>query len=429
MKTYILTIIVLFSLISNSFSQDTIRVLQYNLLDYDVYDHDCTDQNNNISTKTDYLKTIINYINPDIFAVNEINNTSETQNYLLNNVFLLNGKKRFKMASVNTYYLSDQIYYNSNKFTLKKEQEINAYPRPIKAYLFYYNSPDLNNGDTVYFYYFVAHLKAGQSQDQTDENDRAKATNNLMNFIRYKVGSNTNYIFSGDFNLYTNTEQAYQNLINYSYSNIQFIDPGIEGCWHDSIKYANIQTQSTQYSGNGCSVGGGLDDRFDFILFSKDINSGNKNMKYIPNSFKVIGQDGKHFNDAVNYKTNNSVPSKVLTALANNSDHLPVFAEFYINQTPAGLGKNINRTIKNIKINNFYKNKLIITIQNNSLLKNNIYIKIFDIAGKEVLKKDIKIYPYQIKYTVNTSNIHAGFYEILFYSASEEIQNIKTFLK
>ncbi len=98
-----------------------------------------------------------------------------------------------------------------------------------------------------------------------------------------------------------------------------------------------VQSQSTHTSSSGCAVGGGLDDRFDFILISNNVKYGNKKVKYVPGSFHVVGQDGKHFNEAVNSApTNTSVPANVLSALYNNSDHLPVTLKITVNQ-PLGI--------------------------------------------------------------------------------------------
>jgi len=54
------------------YSQDTIKVMSYNLLNYGNYTSYCTTSNNNVSEKNEYLKTIIDYALPDILGVVEI---------------------------------------------------------------------------------------------------------------------------------------------------------------------------------------------------------------------------------------------------------------------------------------------------------------------------------------------------------------------
>ncbi|MCK4339306.1 MAG: T9SS type A sorting domain-containing protein, partial [Candidatus Cloacimonetes bacterium] len=74
-------------------------------------------------------------------------------------------------------------------------------------------------------------------------------------------------------------------------------------------------------------VGGGLDDRFDFIFTSYEINN-DSGIEYIDSSLTYFGNDGNHFNQSVNYSTNSAVPDSVADALYYASDHLPVFADF-----------------------------------------------------------------------------------------------------
>ena len=52
--------------------------------------------------------------------------------------------------------------------------------------------------------------------------------------------------------------------------------------------------------------------------------NGNEHIKYKPGSYTTIGQDGNHYNQAINQGNNTSVPSNVLNALYQNSDHLPL---------------------------------------------------------------------------------------------------------
>jgi len=64
------------------------------------------------------------------------------------------------------------------------------------------------------------------------------------------------------------------------------------------------------------------------ILCSESITEGDAQMTYSPNTYIVVGNDGNHFNNAVNSGTNYSVGSSTLSALYTLSDHLPVIADF-----------------------------------------------------------------------------------------------------
>jgi hypothetical protein len=64
-----LIITTLFSLIFMSvLGQDTIQMMQYNLLNYGNYFGDCTTNTNNVNTKNGHLRTIINHVKPDVFT-------------------------------------------------------------------------------------------------------------------------------------------------------------------------------------------------------------------------------------------------------------------------------------------------------------------------------------------------------------------------
>jgi hypothetical protein len=132
-------------------------------------------------------------------------------------------------------------------------------------------------------------------------------------------------------NFYTSDETGFQYLINPAAGNVQFTDPVDQiGPWHNNYSYRDYHTQSTHSVETECPSYGGLDDRFDFIFVSDDIIAGDNDMQYLPESYKTLGQDGNHYNDAVNYGTNNSAPANVIEALYNASDHLPVLAEFVV---------------------------------------------------------------------------------------------------
>ncbi len=326
-----------------AFSQDTVKVVQYNLLYYGLNNDYCNSSNNDITDKTNYLKTIVSYLKPDIFAVNEIDDKDNVSDYLLGNVFLVNGFPNYARAEILHQYLTDQIFYNTNKLTLKSQDVINSDVRDFNIYKFYYNSPDTHTGDTVFIYYVLGHLKAGS--ENSDSLDRINEANDIMNYLSLYVPENSNIILSGDFNFYSSYEGAYQIFTNYSNETYKFYDPGSTGYWHDNSNFTNLHTQSTHYNSNGCASGGGLDDRFDFILYSSAINQNQSKMQFLSNTFETIGQDGNHFNSSVDYGGNNSVPANVLTALANNSDHLPITCSFLVEQTPASIKELENNNI------------------------------------------------------------------------------------
>ncbi len=400
MKKLFVVLCLLFPL--NLSAQVEIGIMQYNLLYYGLETSFCTATNNNIVTKTEHLKSLISYIKPDILAVNEISATTEAQDYLLYNVFTLNGFPDFKRAEKTGSYIANQIYYNSKKFTLVQQNFVEASPRQFDIYKFYYNSPDLLVFDTAFFYYVIGHLAAGD----TEEDARATAAVSLMATLStfYKVG---NYILSGDFNLYSQDEPAYQHFLFYSNDKFRFYDPlSAYGSWHDNENYAYLHTQSTNYY-SGCAAGGGMDDRFDFILLSNNIfNLPENKIVYVDDSYKTIGQDALHFNDAINYNGNTIVPANILEALFNISDHLPIYLKLKINQSPI-TDIFTNKQMIDISFQNPVSKYIDIKINSNNQIFDVNYA-IYDMYGRQITLAQLDAVQQTINIPLN--NLANGMY-------------------
>lgn len=315
--------------------QDTLNVVHYNLLNYGNITDYCHNGNNNINDKDAYLKTIINYLKPDIFTVNEISKLESIHQHLLDQVLNTNGVDYYEKANFIKVAESDlvnMLYYNKNKLALHSHMIAQSYIRDIDVYKLFYLSDDLDKGDTAFIICVVTHLKS--STGSTNENKRKVMAENTMNYLN-EYNDDNNYLMMGDFNLYSNTEDAYQQFLYYSNTSLRFNDPVDQyGEWHNNSYYSDYHTQSTHSTSNGCASYGGMDDRFDFILIANSIKDGTKKVQYINDTYWAVGQDGQHYNKSVNsLPTNTSVPSDVLNALAYNSDHLPVLLKLFIDKT------------------------------------------------------------------------------------------------
>jgi len=89
MRFFTIIFIGFFSL--TTWSQDTIRIMHYNLLMYGDNFGGCTSSNNNVNDKNGYLKTIVDYVKPDIVTVNEIYKDSYYHDLILDSVFNIAG--------------------------------------------------------------------------------------------------------------------------------------------------------------------------------------------------------------------------------------------------------------------------------------------------------------------------------------------------
>ncbi len=332
---YSLTIILLL-LISTLSAQDTLRMMQYNLMYYTDNSgvSDCNASTNNLNNKDASLKTIFQYVKPDVFCVNEIGSNVTYADRILNNDINVDGIDYYQHGPLTNYsggYISNMIFYDARKLSLYQNYYITTSYRDINGYKMYYKSQDLSNGDTVFITFWIAHLKAGSSE--VNAASRLSQTQRLMSKIS-SMGAPGNYVLSGDFNIYSSNEDCYQKLVNYSNTLFCFYDPiDRAGNWNNNSAFADIHTQSTHSYSDGCFSTGGLDDRFDFILVSPYVYYGSERVQVLPESYHALGQDGRRFNGSIVSPNNTVVPTNVANALYNMSDHLPIISDFIIDAT------------------------------------------------------------------------------------------------
>lgn len=329
--------LLLFFLLSASISmaQDTLTVMHYNLLYYGEPTSFCTTENNGIDQKDPYLRTILNEVKPDIFTVNELSNDESVHQHMLDENLNINGTNEFVKANLSNLSGSNivnMLFFKSSKLRLKNQYTAQTLVRDVDVYELYYNSNDLAQGDTAFVVCVVAHLKAGNTSEDADV--RRMMTQNTMTFLDANF-SGKNILFMGDFNVYTGTEQAFQSLVNNDNPNMRFYDPvDAIGSWNNNSAFRNVHTQSTNSSSTGCAAGGGMDDRFDFILISDEIHNAGGSVRYVDDSYRAVGQDGLHFNGSINGPPSNAAVSpEVAEALQNMSDHLPVTLKLRVDKT------------------------------------------------------------------------------------------------
>ena len=187
------------------------------------------------------------------------------------------------------------------------------------------------------FYVYGAHLKA--STGSTNEALR----NTGMKAIRANadaLGAGIPCIYTGDFNFYNNTEDGYVSLI--AAGNGQGVDPYGSGNWTGTSNSWK-QTQAPMIVGYNGMVGGGLNDRFDFIVPSLGAADG-KGISAMTSTMRVPGNDGNHYNIDINAGNNTYYPTEIARSnlLADNlgmaSDHITQLMEF---QVPAKMSASL----------------------------------------------------------------------------------------
>jgi hypothetical protein len=379
--------------------------MHYNLLYYGYNFGGCNSTSNNVNDKDNYLKTIIDYSLPDVLTVNELSADTIYADRLLNNVLNSSGRVYYKRAFqrnnafsniVNMIYFdSRKLEYHSQDF-IRRDVNNSNLTRVIDVYKLYYKSPNLAiDNDTTFLYFFVLHAKAGSAN--SDLAARQRESEAIIDYIESN-DLRENVFLSGDFNTKTSSEDSYLNLTFFPVENYRFYDPVNQpGSWADEAAFQHLHTQSTRVV-SGCHAGGGLDDRFDFILISKPIIDNLKKVKYVNNSYKALGNDGIRLNQNLNVPPNTSAPNDVIEALYNFSDHLPVEIKIVVNIN--GVSSNLSlKKLDNIKLQNPIDNDFNIFIYPKNEEKLNVFV--FNYLGQEVHQFLIEKHQNQVSESLN----------------------------
>lgn len=372
---------------SSGFSQDTISIMYYNLLNFPLVN----------SGRITYLNTVLQHVKPDILVVEELTSSGGSSN-ILNNALNTGGTTYYAAANyVDGPDTENMLYYNTNKLGYISQNEIPTTLRDINEYVLYYKNPTLTAAsDTAYLYVYGAHLKAGSSV--SNESDRATETSILKSYLNTRPFAE-NTIVGGDFNIYYSTEAAYNNLTGSSQANLY--DPIGAGSYHNNSSYTLQFTQSTRVDAFDGGSTGGMDDRFDYILFSDDIVTGDNGVRFINSSYHPIGQDGQRWNSSLIIPTNNSEPSNVINALYYMSDHLPIYMEVEV-------GGDLGITEKAASVN-IYPNP---ADDNLTLTASDVIgaYTLCDLQGRVVLKGEMN----QMSGKLDLANVAPGTYYLSF---------------
>jgi endonuclease/exonuclease/phosphatase family metal-dependent hydrolase len=265
--------------------------------------------------RLDDLRQVLGFISPDILIVQEMQSQEGVQ--LLRDSVLNVQEDQYEAVPFHDgpdtdnalFYRSDRIEYAWSDYIATPNRDIAEYKLRTDA------------GYELLLY--SVHLKS--SQGDTNELIRLQEVTVLRNHLD-SLDAGVNIIVAGDFNLYASTEPAYE-MLTAELSNIhgRLYDPLFQpGAWHENISYASLHTQSSRDSTlpDG-GAGGGLDDRFDMILCSESMLE-YSGLYLDPSTYVICGNDGDHFDRAVNDGVNSVVPLDVADALYYAADHLPV---------------------------------------------------------------------------------------------------------
>lgn len=286
-----------------------IRVMTYNLLNYS-------------SGRYTEFTTVLQGIQPDVLVAEEVLSQAGVDAFLNNVLNVVNPGEWAAGPFTDGPDTDNAIFYRTTAVTFVSNFVIATALREIDEYTF---RPATHTSSAANARIYVVHLKA--SQGSTNEAKRlGEVTAMRARMETFPAGQA--YFVAGDFNIYADTETPYQYMINPANGAAGVVEDPIqrEGNWHVNSAFADIHTQSPRTTQFGGGANGGLDDRFDLILTSPALRDG-EGLDVLPLTYTAYGQDGMHFDGALNVPPYVVVDSTTAQMLHDASDHLPVFVD------------------------------------------------------------------------------------------------------
>lgn len=391
---------------------DTVRFIHYNLLNYG-------NSANRAYVKNPRLQTIFQHVQPDLLTVNEMLSDSTLRDSLL--VALGPGWAKTAYSNLGGQTQVNSLFYKPAQFFFRGQTVISHALRDIIAYRLQYRDTLTYPHDTVFVTVIVCHLKAGNGS--SEEAERATETSTIAAFLN-NLGCE-NVLLAGDMNVYSSSEAGYQNLVSNPNACGRLYDPiNRPGAWHDNPSFADVHTQSprtTNLSDGGAT--GGLDDRFDQLLASAQVMNDAAGVKYLPGTYKAVGQDGLHFNASIlDAPANTSVPANVVQSLHFASDHLPVAADFIFHTSPlpAGLPSVAENYIDRIRVLNPVNDRLEVhfPIQ---MIGETVTLTLHTMLGQQPLQRHLIIGQSIVSISLPAQVTHSG--QLFFLTVSDEHGN------
>ncbi|MFH1419164.1 MAG: choice-of-anchor D domain-containing protein [Planctomycetota bacterium] len=318
-------------------SAHAIKIVTYNLLNY-AGTSTCDD------LREPHFRTVLNAIDAagdlDIICVQEVtNDTSGQVRFLIDVLNHASGPGGYTAAP----FLNgsggggdNAMYYRADKIEWLGGATIpTAGAGGIRDWT--YHKVGLVGYDTeaAELHIFIAHLSSSGGASQ-----REIEADVYRDWAEANLPDGAHVICCGDFNLEGSSEGAWTRFTETRATNIgRLQDPANRvGWWHLSSSYADVHTQAPQAAGQlsctnfVCSYsGGGMDDRFDFLLTSGPLHDAvypyPGDMEFFSGRYKAYGNDALHYDDAINDLPVIPEGQAVADALACASDHLPVVIE------------------------------------------------------------------------------------------------------
>jgi len=311
--------IITFTLILSFLNASSVRILTYNLLNF-------SDDN---EREVHYI-TILESISPGLIVVQEIVGQTGFANFQSDVLDVYESGQWSGAPFINQSAQQDiALFFNHDLFTFVNTDAINTAQSSGTRDVIEWNM--IHNLSGIEFNIYGVHFKA--SSGSSNASQRLEEATILREHLN-SLPIGRHFIVAGDFNIYSNsssTEPAFNMLTGDSDVNTgRLFDPiNRIGNWHNNSSFSDVHTQSPRTTSFGGGANGGMDDRFDWLFVSENILSDQSSMMYIEDTYTAFGNDGNHFNDAINSGNNTSVSDEMADALHDASDHLPVYMDVW----------------------------------------------------------------------------------------------------
>ena len=366
---------------------DTLRVATYNALNL---------SGSSIAGRIAAFRTVMASIDPDLIALQEVQD-EEAVDQFLSFVLLAQQADWTSVVYNSSSYNDNAFFYRTSKLWFLGQRDIPTTLRDITEYTLRPASGDT----TLRLRVYSLHLKANAGSGNNVERRRQEAL--ALRGELDQLPSGSLLLVCGDYNLLSSDEPAYQLLLASTPSiNGQLFDPiNSPGDWDGNVAFAGIHTIGTY----------GLNARFDFILASSAMMD-TVGSYVLPETYRAVGNDGRHFGRAINILPNYAVPDSVASALFAASDHLPVVLDFVLRSEETNLTERVdvmpNAALMTCYPNPFNPSTAIVFDLPRAA---HVSLRMFDLSGREVaVLKDGFVEAGTHRVTFNGGNLTSGIY-------------------